>query len=74
MNDLDRITDILYNYYKCRQISPDEEELLCDWLNESQANEHFLTELSDDASWIKNSAACGIRDLIRERLMLLHKK
>jgi hypothetical protein len=74
MNDLDRIVEILCNYYTCRQINPAEEELLCDWLNESQANENLLTELSDNACWIKNSPACDHPDLIRSKLMLLYQK
>jgi hypothetical protein len=74
MKDLDRIVEILCNYYTCRQVSPAEEELLCDWLNESQANENLLTELSDNACWIKNSTACDRRDIIRSKLMLLNQK
>jgi hypothetical protein len=74
MKDLDRIVDILCNYYTCRQVDPTEEETLYDWLNESQANENFLTELSDNACWIKNSPACSRHDLIRSKLMLLYQK
>jgi hypothetical protein len=74
MKDLDRIVDILCNYYTRRQVNPAEEEILCNWLNESQANENFLTELSDNACWIKNSPTGELHDLIRSKLMLLNKK
>lgn len=72
MNDLDTIVDILCNYYNQRTLNPAEMEILCDWLQGSQANENFLTELSDDAPWIKDSSI-GIHDLIRSKLISLYR-
>jgi hypothetical protein len=74
MKDLDLIVEVLCKYYTCRQVSPAEEEILCDWLNESQANENLLTELSDNACWIKDAPACDRHDLIRSKLLLLYQK
>jgi hypothetical protein len=74
MKDLDRIVDILCNYYTHRKLNSVESEILYDWLNESQVNENFLTELSDNACWIKNSPACELHDLVRSKLMLLYQK
>ncbi len=72
MKDLDIILSILCNYYDRRELDPAEMEILCEWLSESQANEDFLTDLSDDAIWIKNSPSNEIHDLIRSKLILLY--
>jgi hypothetical protein len=71
MKDLDLIVNILCNYYKRYELNPVEMVVLCDWLNESQANEIFLTEMSDDAPWIRESSSIGIHELIRSKLILL---
>ncbi len=73
MKDLDIIANILYNYYNRRKLDPVEMEIICGWLNESQANENFLSELSDDAPWIKDSSSNGIHELIRSKLILLYQ-
>jgi len=74
MNDLDLIVHILCNYYTHRKLDPVEKKILCDWLNESQANENLLTELSDNAPWIRDSSSDDIRNLIRSKLILLYGK
>jgi hypothetical protein len=74
MKDLDLIANILCNYYDRRELDPAEMEILCEWLSESQANEDFLTDLSDDANWIKDSPANKIHKLIRSKLNLLYKQ
>jgi hypothetical protein len=74
MQDLDIIVNILCNYYKQYELNRVEMVILCDWLNESQANENFLTELSDDAPWIRDSSSIGIHHLIRSKLILLYRQ
>jgi hypothetical protein len=74
MKDLNIIVNILCNYYNHRHLEPAEMEILCGWLNESQANEDFLTDLSDDASWIRDSDPDGIHDLISSKLILLYRQ
>ncbi len=69
MKDLNLIANILCNYYDRRKLDPVEMEILCEWLSESQANEDFLSDLSDDANWIKNSPSDKIHDLIRSKLI-----
>jgi len=73
MKDLNIIAIILCNYYDRRELDPAEMDILCEWLSESQANEDFLTDLSDDAIWIKDSRPEVIHDLIRSKLILLYK-
>jgi hypothetical protein len=73
MKDLNIIANILCNYYDRRELDPAEMDILCEWLSESQANEDFLTDLSDDAIWIKDSRPEVINDLIRSKLILLYK-
>ncbi len=73
MKDLNLIANILCNYYDRRKLDPIEMEILCEWLSESQANEDFLTDLSDDANWIKNEPRDKIHDLIRSKLFLHYK-
>jgi hypothetical protein len=72
MKDLNMITAILCNYYNHRELESAEMEILCDWLNESQANEDFLTELSDDETWTGNSPASEIHEIIRSKLRSLY--
>jgi hypothetical protein len=73
MKDLNLIGNILCNYHDRRELDPAEMEILCEWLSESQANEDFLTDLSDDANWIKDSPVDKIHNLIRSKLILLYK-
>jgi hypothetical protein len=74
MKDLNLIGNILCNYYDRRKLDPAEMEILCEWLSESQANEDFLTDLSDNANWLKDSPRNIIHDLIRSKLILLYKQ
>jgi hypothetical protein len=71
MKDLNIIAHILCNYYHCREMEPAESEILCEWLNEAQAHEDILNDLSDDADWIKNSPSELIHELVRSKLNLL---
>lgn len=68
------IVHILCNYYRRRELESAEMEILCSWLNESQVNEDFLTELSDDPTWIKDSSSNEIHDLISSKLLLLYRQ
>ena len=68
MKDLNTIAHILCNYYNRRKLDPVEMEILCVWLNESQANEDFLTELSNSACWLQESHPDEIYNLIRSKL------
>jgi hypothetical protein len=72
MKDLNTIAVILCNYYNHRELESGEMEILCDWLNESQANEDFLTELSDDDAWKGNTSSAEIHEIIRAKLNLLY--
>lgn len=72
MKDLDIIASILCNYYSRRELEPDEMEILCEWLSKSQANEDFLTDLSDGAVCISDSCPAGIAGLIKSQLILLY--
>ncbi len=73
MKDLNTIALILCHYHNRRELDPVEMEILCDWLNESQANEDFLTELSDSACWLQDSPSDEIYNLIRSKLDLLDR-
>jgi hypothetical protein len=73
MNDLNIIVNILSNYYNHQELEPAEMEMLCEWLSESQANEDFLTDLSNDANWIRDSNSVGAQELIRSKLNLLYR-
>jgi hypothetical protein len=73
MKELNRIVCILCNYYNRRELNPVEMEILCEWLSESQAHEDFLTDLSDNAGWIKDSPSHEIHDLIKTNLILLYR-
>ncbi len=74
MKDLNTIAHILCHYYNRRELDTVEMEILCDWLNESQANEDFLTELSDSARWLQDSPSDEIYNLIKMKLVLLYKQ
>ncbi len=73
MKDLNTIAHILCNYYNRQELDSVEMEILCDWLNESQANEDFLTELSNSAWWLLDSPPDEIYNLIRSKLDLLYR-
>ena len=72
MKDLNIITGILCNYFVNRELEPAEMDILCEWLNESQANEDFLTVLSDDEAWNGNSSPADIHGIIRSKLRSLY--
>jgi hypothetical protein len=74
MKDLNTIAHILCHYHNRRELDSVEMEILCDWLNESQANEDFLTELSDSPSWLKDSHSDEIYSMIRTKLVLLREQ
>jgi hypothetical protein len=72
MKDLNTIAHILCHYHVRRELDPVEMEILCDWLNESQLNEDFLTDLSDGACWLQDSHPDEIYNLIRSKLASLY--
>ncbi|HEY4936276.1 MAG TPA: hypothetical protein VII44_06840 [Puia sp.] len=74
MKDLNIIVNILCNYYNRRELGTAEMEILCDWLNESQVNEDFLNDLSDNATWIRDSPSDVIHDIIWSKLILLYRQ
>jgi hypothetical protein len=73
MKDLNIIVNILCNYYNYKDLEPVESEILSEWLDEAQAHEDFLNELSDDADWIKDSPPDLIHEIIRSKLISLNR-
>jgi hypothetical protein len=73
MKDLNVIVNILCNYYNYKELEPAESEILCKWLDEAQAHEDLLNDLSDDADWIKDSPSDLISEIIRSKLISLNR-
>ncbi len=71
MKDLNTIAHILSHYCNHRRLHAVEMQILGDWLNESQVNEDFFTDLSDNPCWLQDSPSDEIYNLIKSRLVLL---